>query len=88
MLQSNINIIALLSIFHQIEKTKNKYPYAQSKSLAALPCKLRFATKHLLFCHRTRSIDKSVQLNNEMYFVSLDHEKNRELRYWTHKTWI
>jgi hypothetical protein len=37
---------------------KQKRPSAQSKSLAALPCKLRFAAKHLLFCYRASFVDK------------------------------
>jgi hypothetical protein len=40
--------------YRLIENTKNKYPSAQSNSLAALPCKRRFAAKHLLSCHRAR----------------------------------
>jgi len=44
-------------------KRKNKYPTAQSKSLAALPCKPRFAAKHLLSCHRARFVDRFYQLD-------------------------
>ncbi len=52
------------TIYYPIEKRKKtKYANAQSKSLAALPCKPRFAAKHLLSTHRTCSVDSSVQLD-------------------------
>jgi len=40
---------------------------AQSNSLTALPCKLRFAAKHLLSCHRNCHVDKYVF--NSMYDI-------------------
>jgi hypothetical protein len=41
---------------------KNNTQTHKSKSLAALPCKLRFAAKHMLFSHRTSSVESSVKL--------------------------
>jgi len=43
-----------------LKRQKNKCPTAQSKSLAATPCKPNFAAKHLLSSHCTRSVDRFV----------------------------
>jgi hypothetical protein len=49
-----------------LKRQKNKYPTTQSKSLAALPCKLRCTAKHLLSCHRTCFVDKFLQLDKNL----------------------
>ena len=46
--------------YYPIEKKKTNTPTHKSKSLAALPCKPRFAAKHMLFSHRTRFVDRVV----------------------------
>jgi hypothetical protein len=47
-----------------IERQKKaNTPSHKSNSLAALPCKLRFTAKHLLFSHRTLFDCNSLQLD-------------------------
>jgi hypothetical protein len=57
------------NLSHDLKRQKNKYANAQSNSLAAIPCKLRFAAKHLLFSHRTCFVDRFVHDFNLQIFI-------------------
>jgi hypothetical protein len=49
-----------MTIYCPIETKRINTPTHKSKSLAALPCKPRFAAKHMLFSQRTCSVESSV----------------------------